>query len=171
MAGIISNWSLRKILGFKGNARLLSFRLFTQRLNNIVTNYNGKVVSLNCLFFLSTDTICYVKIDHKARKYGTSNYTISSLLSFWLDIVFNHSEMPLVLVSYFGFLLFFIAILCFIYILIATLNGEIRCFSYEMLIILFSCYLSIILLSISILCRYVVEILHTINHDQEKNSC
>ena len=68
-------------------------------------------VYIDGLIFSITNNVSHVRVDHKEREFGKSNYTIIKLIGLWLKMATGFSILPLRIASIFG-ILFSISSFC-----------------------------------------------------------
>lgn len=83
---------------------LCSFKAISRPVIDEVVKYKGPFPYIDGLILRVTDSISTVFVQHDARKIGKSNYTISKLVSLWLNMFINFSVKPLRIISFTGIL-------------------------------------------------------------------
>jgi len=96
-----------RIVGKPPNLSLTSFRAMSRRAADAVASYTGTQTYLPALMFgsIPADRIANVNIEHEARAYGSSNYTLRRLVKLASFLLINHSYIPLRAVTIWGFIL------------------------------------------------------------------
>jgi undecaprenyl-phosphate 4-deoxy-4-formamido-L-arabinose transferase len=93
-----SDWSkeiLSRGLGYR-NATLISpFRLFRTRLRGSFGSQLGPNVSIDALLALASNRFRAIYVQHDARTYGNSNYSLKKLSDFFLTNATSASVVPL----------------------------------------------------------------------------
>ena len=89
-----------------------SFKLIKKDIVDEIIKYKGPFPYIDGLILRVTDNIEVKTVKHFARKNGESNYTLSKLISLWLNMFINFSIKPLriatvvgVCISFFSFIL------------------------------------------------------------------
>jgi glycosyltransferase involved in cell wall biosynthesis len=107
---------LRSAMGARTASRVSAFRVFRTRLREAFSNYGGAFVSMDVLLSWGTTRFDSVDVRHEPRKYGSSQYTIRSLVLHALNMMTGFSTLPLEIASMAGFVftLFGLAVLLFV---------------------------------------------------------
>jgi undecaprenyl-phosphate 4-deoxy-4-formamido-L-arabinose transferase len=90
---------------------LCSFKLLNREIINEIIKYKGPFPYIDGLIIRATDNIASVYVEHAPRKEGRSNYTLSKLISLWLNMFINFSIKPLRIITFFGI---FTAMVCIV---------------------------------------------------------
>lgn len=88
---------------FKRTNCISAFRIVKRQLVESVLGYSLNFTYLDGLFAWNTERIGNILVKHRARKEGTSGYSISKLLVLTLNLFTNFSLLPLQIVSTIGF--------------------------------------------------------------------
>ena len=91
------------MLGKPRDLYLSSFKIIKKTLVDEVIKYDLPFPYIDGLILRSTDNIGRFKVRHDARKAGKSGYTLSKLVSLWLNMFINFSILPLRLATLLGF--------------------------------------------------------------------
>jgi len=91
------------MLGKPRDLYLSSFKIIKNTLVNEIIKYDLPFPYIDGLILRSTDNIGRFKVKHEARKTGKSGYTISKLVSLWLNMFINFSILPLRIATLLGF--------------------------------------------------------------------
>ena len=81
-----------------------SFRGFSSILNKKIIKHKKPVIFLDSLLLKETKNICMVKVLHKKRFDGESNYGLKKLFRLWFDMINNYHFLPLRTGSFIGVL-------------------------------------------------------------------
>ena len=87
----VATWLLNKPSGLY----LSSFKLIKKEVVEEITKYKGPFPYIDGLILRVTDNIGTKTVIHKNRQEGESNYTLSKLVSLWLNMFVNFSIKPL----------------------------------------------------------------------------
>lgn len=98
--------SLNVIYDKPPDLKVSSFRIIRKGLAELLSNCKRKEIYLAGLIFENTSNTACIKVKHDARKYGRSNYSIKKAARLALNLVFNHSDLPLK-ITVFIWLVFF----------------------------------------------------------------
>ena len=100
------------------NLYLCSFKAVKKSLIDEIIKYSGPFPYIDGIILRVTDSISAVVVRHDSRKTGKSNYTLSKLISLWLNMFINFSIKPLRIISLIGILTSFFSFILFIKVLI-----------------------------------------------------
>ena len=107
---LVAAWLLDKPKGLY----LSSFKLIKKELVDEIVRYKGPFPYIDGLILRVTDNIATKTVKHSDRQSGESNYTLSKLISLWLNMFVNFSIKPLriatvigIVISFFSFMLGF----------------------------------------------------------------
>jgi undecaprenyl-phosphate 4-deoxy-4-formamido-L-arabinose transferase len=91
------------MLGKPRDLYLSSFKIIRKTLVDEIIKYDLPFPYIDGLVLRSTENIGKFKVKHDARKTGKSGYTLSKLVSLWLNMFINFSILPLRLATFMGF--------------------------------------------------------------------
>jgi glycosyltransferase involved in cell wall biosynthesis len=92
------------MLGKPKDLYLSSFKILRKTLVDEIIKYDLPFPYIDGLVLRSTDNIGRFQVKHDARKIGKSGYTLSKLVSLWLNMFINFSILPLRLATIMGFI-------------------------------------------------------------------
>ena len=72
-----------------------SFRGFKSRMCKKILHFKKPVIFLDSLLLKETKNICTIKVKHKKRFKGESNYKLKNLFSLFFDMIVNYHFLPL----------------------------------------------------------------------------
>src|SRR4029077_4960967 len=109
--------ALRSAVGYEVAKNLSPFRAFRAQLREAFTGYHTSFVSVDVLLTWATTRFGAVSVRFDPRFAGSSNYTLSRLLSHALDMTTGFSTKPLQLASLTGFIftVFGMCVLLYVY--------------------------------------------------------
>ncbi|MBP7830791.1 MAG: glycosyltransferase family 2 protein [Kiritimatiellae bacterium] len=84
---------------------LCSFKLMNRFLVDEIGRCTNPYPYIDGLIFQITTRIGKVRVEHKERERGRSNYTVGKLVGLWLNMFINFSILPLRLATYTGFVM------------------------------------------------------------------
>ncbi|EDZ62241.1 glycosyl transferase, family 2 [Sulfurimonas gotlandica GD1] len=87
----VATWLLNKPKGLY----LSSFKLIKKEVVDEIIKYKGPFPYIDGLILRVTDNIGVRTVEHSKREEGESNYTLSKLISLWLNMFVNFSIKPL----------------------------------------------------------------------------
>jgi undecaprenyl-phosphate 4-deoxy-4-formamido-L-arabinose transferase len=103
----VSSWILKLVLqramGAETARRVSAFRAFRSSLRRAFENYQSPLVSIDVILTWGTRRFSYVRVEHRPRAMGRSQYTFRSLVTHALTVATGFSTLPLRLASVFGF--------------------------------------------------------------------
>jgi len=148
-----------KIFNKPKDISLSPFRILRRKLVETITSHRTMFPILGLMILKSTRRMSSINIEHQARKYGESNYSLAMLIKITFDNIINFSSLPLKYISYIGLgasLLSFL--LALLYILKYFIFG-VGVSGWTTLVVLINFYSGLILLSIGIIGEYLIRIL------------
>ncbi len=116
-ASRLTKLALQSSTGSQAARDASAFRVFRTNLRNGFTNFKSPFVSVDVLLTWSTSRYSSVKIEHRPRAVGESNYTFRKLISHAFNLLTGFSTLPLKLASIVGFMLTVFGIVILIYII------------------------------------------------------
>lgn len=148
-----------KIFNIAGNLLFSSFRIIKKEIIDEVKNNKTSYPYISGMLVQVTRNIANVVLKHEKRKYGKSNYTFRKLVQISLNLLVNHSTIPLRFFSYIGMI---VSILSFsiglVFMMDQLLSGEAPP-GWTSLIVLVSFYNALILIIFFILGIYISRLL------------
>jgi len=106
-----NDWAATQLLKKPRGLYLSSFKVLNRFLVGVVTTYEGPYPYLDGLILRSTNAIGVQDCAHHPRAAGRSNYTITKLVSLWLNMFTSFSITPLRISTYVGFAMSCVGIL------------------------------------------------------------
>lgn len=142
----------------QGNAEGSSFRLIKREIAIQIQRHQHKsMIFIDEILSWYTNNVHTVSIAHHARKYGVSGYSSVMLVRLYFDIVFNHSAVPLKLMTRVGFLVSVICIILGVYFIIRKYMFDVPIgFTALIVTILFSA--SILMMCLGIVGQYLYKL-------------
>ena len=110
--------ALQGAIGIEAARDVSAFRAFHTHLRQGFANFQSPFVSVDVLLTWPTSKFSSVKVEHRPRDSGESNYTLRKLVSHAFNIVTGYSALPLKLASIVGFVLTVFGFLTLSYVLI-----------------------------------------------------
>lgn len=164
---LLSNINLKFCEIFIGSPRgikLNSFKCFNNFILCNILKYNGPYPYLDGIISRSTSRISKIKIDHKKRLFGKSNYNLRKLFYIWTNIYTNFSLLPLQITIYIGLLT---SLVGFIFGIIALYEKIILSHvpsGWTSLAFLICMFGGVQLISIGVIGEYIGRVLHSVSH-------
>ncbi|MDD4527935.1 MAG: glycosyltransferase family 2 protein [Candidatus Margulisbacteria bacterium] len=100
---------------------LSSFKVIEKGLVEEIIKYKGPFPYIDGLILRSTSNYSAVYVEHNKREEGRSNYTLSKLVSLWLNMFINFSVIPLRIFTLLGIIVAFISFVFAIMFLVEKL--------------------------------------------------
>jgi len=79
-----------------------SFKIFTKEIGRLAVSTHNAMPSLSSIIIKLTDNIVNIEVEHNARVYGKSNYSLSKLISLSLNNILHYSSLPLKMIGVTG---------------------------------------------------------------------
>jgi undecaprenyl-phosphate 4-deoxy-4-formamido-L-arabinose transferase len=81
---------------------LSSFRGFNKKISNQIVKDKNPIIFIDGLLLKYAKKICTIKVKHKKRLSGYSNYKFKNLFSLWFDMILNYHFYPIRIGSFIG---------------------------------------------------------------------
>jgi glycosyltransferase involved in cell wall biosynthesis len=143
------------MLGKPKDLYLSSFKLIRKTLVDEIIKYDLPFPYIDGLILRSTENIGKIKVKHDARKVGKSGYTISKLVSLWLNMFINFSILPLRFATLLGFVFAGVGFLLGILAILERLTNPNLPQGYTYLFVFIALISGVQLISIGILGEYI----------------
>jgi len=137
---------------------LSSFKVINRFTVNEIIKYESPYAYIDGLILQITDNIGKVKVEHRERREGRSNYTFRKLVSLWLNMFTGFSIIPLRGSIYLGFLFSFIGVGYALFTIVEKLivPGEVPGYASLMVVVLI--FSGVQLISVGIIGEYIGRI-------------
>lgn len=116
-ASRITRMALRTVVGGEVAKHVSAFRVFRTQLRDAFANYQSPFVSIDVLLTWATTNFGAIMVPFHKRYAGVSNYTVTKLVRYALDMMTGFSTLPLQLASLVGFGCMLFGIGVFLYVL------------------------------------------------------
>ena len=103
LASRITKVALQGAMGAEVARNISAFRVFRTQLRDAFAGYGSPDVSIDVLLTWATQRFASVRVEHRPRAAGVSNYTIRKLIVHALNMATGFSVVPLQLSSILGF--------------------------------------------------------------------
>lgn len=140
-----------------------SFRILSRELVETVLSYKTISPVLGAIILKSTKRIINVDVQHDARKYGKSNYSLIKLLKTTLDNALNFSSMPLQIISSIGIAVSIVSFFISLFYFLRYFFSDIGVPGWTSLMVLLNFYAGLILISLGLIGEYLIRILMEVN--------
>jgi hypothetical protein len=135
-----------------------SFRLITGDLvKKIVHHHQQNFIFLDEIFHWYTDDIGFTEVEHHARKYDQSGYSLGKLFRLFANLVLYYTMVPLKVLVYGGLLISMISFIYGLFFIFKKLVFDVP-LGYTSLIVTILFSTSIILFSLGVLGEYLSRI-------------
>lgn len=125
LASRMTKFALQSTIGVENARNVSAFRAFYTHLRDGFENFQSPSVSIDVLLAWATSRFSSVKVDHRPRANGDSNYTLRMLVSHAFNLITGFSALPLKLASVAGFGLTVFGLLILAFVLVQYLvNGN-----------------------------------------------
>jgi undecaprenyl-phosphate 4-deoxy-4-formamido-L-arabinose transferase len=132
----VSSWILKLVLkramGADTARQVSAFRAFRTSLRRAFENHQSPLVSIDVILTWGTRRFSAVRVEHRPRAAGHSQYTFRSLVTHALTVATGFSTLPLRLASLFGFCftLLGLAVLAFVVVSYLVRRGSVPGFAF-----------------------------------------
>lgn len=116
LASQVTKMMLQGSMGVENARNVSAFRVFRTILRDAFENFSSPYVSIDVLLTWGTRRFAAIRVEHAARKYGQSTYTLRKLITHALNMITGFSVLPLQIASYMGiaFALFGFVVLVYV---------------------------------------------------------
>lgn len=121
MASVITKLALSNTMNASNARNVSAFRGFRTNVRDAFSAFNGSNVAMDVLLSWATTRFGVIKVPHRPRTIGKSNYSFKSLLQHATNMMTGYSTLPLRISSGIGFLFTLFGIGVFLYTLIRYL--------------------------------------------------
>jgi len=131
-ASWITKLALQSSMGAETARHASAFRVFRTSLRDAFASYRSPFVSIDVLLTWGTSRFGAVRVDHRPRLTGTSNYTFRRLAVHALNMMTGFSTLPLQIASLtgFAFTLFGVILLAYVLVRYAIEGGSVPGFPF-----------------------------------------
>lgn len=136
-----------------------SFRLINRNIIQNISKHKQSIVSIDEVILWYTSNVSNTSVLHNNRKYGKSGYTILSVFTIAFNIFFSFYSFPLKLIVTIGFYTSLFSILLGLFYLIKKIFFNVSIEGWTSLIVSILFSTGIIVFSLGIIGRYVLQIL------------
>jgi undecaprenyl-phosphate 4-deoxy-4-formamido-L-arabinose transferase len=143
------------MLGKPKDLYLSSFKIIKRTLVDEIIKYDLPFPYIDGLILRSTENIGKFKVKHDARKTGKSGYTLSKLVSLWLNMFINFSILPLRMATFMGFIFAGLGFLLGILAIVERLVNPNLPQGYTFLFVFIALISGVQLISVGILGEYI----------------
>jgi glycosyltransferase involved in cell wall biosynthesis len=116
LASQLTKLALQSAMGAQTARSVSAFRVFRTELREAFRLYQGPFPSIDVMLTWGTTRFAAVKVQHRARQIGASNYTLTRLITHAVNMMTGFSVLPLQLASLvgFGFTVFGLMVLAYV---------------------------------------------------------
>ncbi len=148
-----------KIFNVSNNLKFSSFRIIKKDIIDEIKTNKTSYPYISGMLVQITDNIDNVVLKHEKRKYGKSNYTFKKLVNISLNLLINHSTIPLKFFSYIGLAVSGLSLIFGLGFMIKQLIYGFALPGWTSIVVLVSFYNALLLVIFFILGIYVSRIL------------
>lgn len=105
LASQVTKWVLQGAMGADIARNISAFRIFRTHLRDAFKDYRGPSVNLDVLLTWGTSRFASVRVPHRPRTIGQSNYTFMKLVNHTFNMMTGFSTLPLRMASLLGFIM------------------------------------------------------------------
>ncbi len=156
----VSLWATSKMLGTDPHLQMTSFRLMRRFIVDALLETNTHQPQIGNLLIHSSNRIINVPVQHDARAYGRSGYSLKRLIRDLIFDITNHTAFPLIVVRDIGLLGFCGSILLGVRYLIEYFAFGISVEGWTSLMLIMLLGFSLTLFSLGIIGMYLMNILN-----------
>ena len=142
---------------------LSSFKCLSRKIAKSIIIYDGPFPYIDGLILATTRNIDTLKVEHASRKEGSSGYTVSKLVTLWLNMATNFSVLPLRISFVLGLVLNALGFIYAVNIIIQKMLNPDLPMGWASLFLGILVFSGVQLLLIGILGEYVGKILLNVN--------
>ena len=102
-ASQLTKIALSQFMAAETARRVSAFRAFRTPVREAFATYDAPMVNIDVMLTWGTSRFSFVEVQHDARKYGQSNYTLGKLFTHAWNMITGFSIRPLQLASFLGF--------------------------------------------------------------------
>ena len=146
---------------------LCSFKCISKNIIKEIIKYKGPYPYIDGLILSVTDNITSIKLEHKPRNIGKSNYSIFKLVKLYINISTNFSTIPIHIFSIVGLLISFFSFIFGIIIILEKLFYPDTPLGYSSLIAAIIFFSGVQLIFLGLIGEYVGKILKNVNHETQ----
>jgi len=117
----MTKWSLARLMGAETARNISAFRAFRTRVRDAFAEYKSALVSIDVLLTWGTARFTTVRVAHRPRQHGRSNYGFFTLLIHTLNMLTGFSTAPLRMASYLGFVFMIFGVVIFAFVVMRYL--------------------------------------------------
>ena len=155
----LMNLSSNMIYGKPNKLKLTSFRLLKRQVVENLCKISVSQPTVGPLLLQTTSHIVNTTVTHDKRQYGTSGYSLRTLIRSFIRNMITNSDLPLVCIGKIGILSFIISIALTIYYVLQYLISGISIAGWTTTVVLILLFGGMTLFSIGIIGRYLTSIM------------
>lgn len=121
LASQVTKLVLQRAMGAETASQISAFRVFRTQLRDAFADYRGPFVNIDVLLTWATRRFIAIRVPHRARTIGKSNYTLARLITHTFNMVTGFSNLPLQLASMLGFALTIFGLVLLFYVIVVRI--------------------------------------------------
>jgi dolichol-phosphate mannosyltransferase/undecaprenyl-phosphate 4-deoxy-4-formamido-L-arabinose transferase len=155
----IKSWFDQKLLGKPAHIQTGPFKLYRAEVVNAMLKIKTPYPFISALMFYVTQDIVMLELEHNARKFGKSGFTLKKMIRSFSNLLINNSSFLLQVVSVMGLTISIISFILGIYFIIKNLTIGIGVPGWTSLIVVILITNGLILFAIGIVGEYLIRII------------
>jgi len=121
LASQVTKLVLQKAMGADIAQNISAYRVFRTDLRQAFADYHGPSVNIDVLLTWGTKRFAALRVPHRKREIGVSNYTFTKLVNHAFNMVTGFSVLPLQLASWLGFFMTAFGIILLFYLVVVRI--------------------------------------------------
>lgn len=121
LASQMTKLVLQQAMGAETARNISAYRVFRTNLREAFAEYRGPHVNIDVLLTWGTKRFAMLRVAHRPRTLGQSNYTLSKLINHTFNMMTGFSTMPLQIASMLGFALTLFGAVLLFYIIVVRI--------------------------------------------------
>ncbi|HEV7524033.1 MAG TPA: glycosyltransferase family 2 protein [Acidimicrobiia bacterium] len=156
-ASRLTKIALSQFMAAETARRVSAFRAFRTPVRDAFAGYDAPMVNIDVMLTWGTSRFSFVEVQHDARKYGQSNYTVGKLYTHAANMITGYSIRPLQISSMlgFGFTIFGIGVLGVVLVNYMLNGGQVPGFTFVASIV--AIFAGIQLFALGIIGEYIAR--------------
>lgn len=143
--------------------KISNFRIFTDKVSNKFKNMNIKSPYIAGYLLLYSNKISQIETNHDKSISAKSSYNLRKTLSLLSNIIFNHSVIPISLISITGAIISFFSFSIGIYYIVNYILAGVTVPGWTTLVVLLSFFSGYLILMLGILGQYLAKIIKQVS--------
>lgn len=112
---------LQNTMGADTARNISAFRVFRTYIRDAFAHYQSPYVNIDVLLTWGTKRFTMIRVPHRTREEGMSNYTFSKLVTHTLNMMTGFSALPLHLANWLGFAMTLFGVILLFYLIVVRI--------------------------------------------------